>query len=179
MGKNIAYGAVFGVLWGITEGIIGTLFHRIHLPFTGEILSALAILILSFTYLKSSKKEVIIITGIIAIIIKLTFMGSIFIGPVISIGLLSLPFYAGLITFTGKKAIYFAGILAGSWSPFYFGIIKLKFIGPELLTLYEKMFKKIGIIIQPTPLIIIIFIVGWVLALLGVLGAIWLEKEIV
>ena len=78
MGKNIAYGAVFGVLWGITEGIIGTLFHRIHLPFTGEILSALAILILSFTYLKSSKKEVIIITGIIAIIIKLTFFFTIY-----------------------------------------------------------------------------------------------------
>ena len=179
MGKNIAYGAVFGVFWGIIEGIFGTLLHRIHLPFTGEILASIAILIMTFAYLKSSKKEVVIIAGIIAIITKLTFMGNIFIGPIIGIGIISILFYTGIFTFPGKRGIYFAGLLAGSWSPFYFGIIKLKIIGPELLTLYEKFFYKMGIEIKPLPLIITIFIIGWILSIIGVLGAVWLEKEIV
>ena len=179
MGKVIAYSSVFGVLWGIVEGLLGTFFHRIHLPFTGEILASFAVLILSFVYIKSGKNDAILFTGIVAILVKLTFMGNFFIGPIISIGIITVLFYVGLLTFKGKKGVFWGGLLAGSWSPFYFGIIKLKLIGPELLELYEKMFGRLGINLKPTPIIILIFIVGWLLALAGVMGAIWLEKEIV
>ncbi len=168
-GKRVAYSAVFGILIGLWETLAGNFLHQLRVPFTGETLSFFDILIFAYIFQKTRDRNIILYSVAVAIAIRITLMGTFSLGPIIGVAAISLLFYTGTIL---KKIAYLAGgTLAGLWSPFYFGIIKVKLLGPELLQSYKFLFKKAGITFTPEELIILLIIVGGVSGLLaGIAG---------
>ena len=165
-GKSIAYGAIFGIVIGLWEVFAGNFLHELRVPFRGEILSTFDIFILSFALFASRRREVILYIAVVAIVIKATITGTFLIGPIIGITMVSILFFLG--NFIRKTGYLLGGLLAGAWAPFYFGIIKVKLLGPELLTSYKILFDKIGLSVSPQTIINISIAIG---ATLGAIAA--------
>lgn len=81
MNKNdfyaAAYIAVFGVLWGAVEILLGNVLHLFSVPFKGTILSAIGCIIclVGSSLIPGKKSLAILYIGIIAILIKLFSFG--------------------------------------------------------------------------------------------------------
>ncbi len=165
MGKKIAYGAVFGILIGLWEAFFGNFLHQLRIPFKGEILSTFDILIFSYAFTASGKREVILYITAVAIAIKAAIAGTFNMGPIIGIAMIGILFLAG--SMVKKWGYLIGGALAGAWAPFYFGIIKVKLLGPELLDSYKMIFSHIGLKLQPITIIHMLIISGAVLGMIA------------
>ncbi len=167
MGKKIAYGAVFGILIGLWEVFFGNFLHQLRIPFRGEILSAFDILIFSYAFTASRRREVVLYITAVAIAIKTALSGTFMLGPVIGLAMTGILFTFG--SMIKKWGYVIGGALAGAWAPFYFGIIKVKLLGPELLDSYNRLFSSIGIKLTTQQIIHMTIVTG---AVLGIIAAI-------
>lgn len=72
-----AYIAVFGVLWGAVEILLGNILHLFEVPFKGTILSAIGCIIclVGSSLIPNKKNLAILYIGLIAILIKLFSFG--------------------------------------------------------------------------------------------------------
>lgn len=77
--------AVFGTLWGVVEMGLGSLFHALHLPLTGALLSAIGLAIALIGRLFVPRRGSTLFIGLIAMLLKLFSIGNVVVGPMIGI----------------------------------------------------------------------------------------------
>lgn len=166
-----AYVAVFGVLWGTIEILLGNILHLFEIPFKGTILSSIGCIIclLGNSFINSKKKSSIIYIGLIAILIRLFSFGIFKIHIFISMFMEALLIQT-IIILLGENIIGFivSGILA-VFTPYissaiFFGIILnngLEFLQHGIIkdSVYLNQIFH-GFIIALILIIIINFLIG-------------------
>lgn len=86
MNKNsIIAIAVFGTLWGFVEATLGSALHLLNLPFSGSILTSVAIIIILIARMYNPTKGSTVLMAIIAAFIKAISIATVKIGPFIAI----------------------------------------------------------------------------------------------
>ncbi|MGB5933817.1 MAG: hypothetical protein WBH57_12220 [Anaerolineae bacterium] len=114
--RELVYIAVFGAIWGAIEMTLGSYLHVLNVPQTGTILSAMGVAILVVGRSFVPKRGATLLTGIVALFIKMFSLGGIVINPMIAIFMESLLVELGL----GAKGIskvrcVLAGAMGTSW----------------------------------------------------------------
>ncbi len=114
--RELVYMAIFGAIWGAVEMTLGSYLHVLNVPQTGTILSAIGVAILVVGRSFVPRKGATLLTGIVALFIKMFSLGGIVINPMIAIFMESLLVEVGL----GAKGIrrgrcMLAGALGTSW----------------------------------------------------------------
>jgi len=129
--KKIAYIASFGMLWGISELVLGTWLHMLHMPFKGSLLTAIGmyIILTGRKMIPGRDRTSLISMGVICVVIKFFSIGLVPKPNIyISILLETLLAQAGLIIAGHNLAGYMlGGALALLWPPasrvIFFGLI--------------------------------------------------------
>ena len=75
--KKIAYIASFGMLWGISELVLGTWLHMLHMPFKGSLLTAIGmyIILTGRKMIPGRDRTSLISMGVICVVIKFFSIG--------------------------------------------------------------------------------------------------------
>lgn len=114
--RELVYMAIFGAIWGAMEMTVGSYMHVLNVPQTGTILSAIGVAILVVGRSFVPKRGATLLTGVVALFIKMFSLGGIVINPMIAILMESLLVEVGL----GAKGIsrgrcILAGAMGTSW----------------------------------------------------------------
>ena len=114
--RELVYMAIFGAIWGAIEMTLGSYLHVLNVPQTGTILSAVGVAILVGGRSFVPKRGATLLSGIVALFIKMFSLGGIVINPMIAIFMESLLVELGL----GAKGIskvrcILAGAMGTSW----------------------------------------------------------------
>ncbi len=144
--RELVIMAVFGALWGLVEISLGSVFHAIHFPLAGTMLSVLGVMIVAIGRLFVPKRGTTIFIGVIAMVLKLFSIGNVLIGPMV--GILSEAVIAELILdlFPRPALLPFVFACAGAalWTviqPFVTGIL---LFGRNLLVVWLDLLDTGG-----------------------------------
>lgn len=114
--RELVYIAVFGTIWGAIEMTLGSYLHVLNAPQTGTILSAMGVAILVVGRSFVPKRGATLLTGIVALFIKMFSLGGIVINPMIAIFMESLLVELGLgAQGISKVRCVLAGAMGTSW----------------------------------------------------------------
>ncbi|MFB0515117.1 MAG: hypothetical protein ACETWG_00755 [Candidatus Neomarinimicrobiota bacterium] len=110
----VAYIAVFGSLWGLSEATLGTALHLMRIPFSGLIMTAIALIIILIARAFYNAPGSTISIALLAAIIKALSISTVKVGPMIGIiseGLLA----EGILTLIrpGRTGFLIAGLALG------------------------------------------------------------------
>ena len=124
------------------EIIFGNFLHSLRIPFAGQILSGIAVALITATQQKWKTKGLVIRAGLICAVMKLLSPGVNIFGPTIGIIVESLLFEAMLKVFGLNVLGYiFGGGLAVSWSLAQRLINYLISYGSNIVELYNNIIK--------------------------------------
>ena len=114
--QELVYIAVFGTIWGAVEMSIGSYLHVLNVPQAGTILAAIGMAILVVGRHFVPRRGTTLLTGVVAMFIKMLSVGGIVLNPMIGIFMESLlaelAFGAKGIS---KGRCMLAGALGTSW----------------------------------------------------------------
>lgn len=156
--------AVIGGIWAAIEIIAGSFLHNLKVPFSGTILSMVAVFMLVAFSLHWKERGVILRAGLIAALMKSISPSAIILGPMIGIIMEALIIEFILFLLGRNLAGYIvAGILAVTWTLLQKIISLLILYGFNLVkivnALYQFLLSKTGLE-QLSPLILILLILG-------------------
>jgi hypothetical protein len=83
--RSVAFIAVFGGLWGLSESTLGSFLHLVRLPLSGLILSAIALVIILIARTYNNTRGSTFLMGLVAALIKLVGLSITKIGPMVGI----------------------------------------------------------------------------------------------
>ena len=83
--KSIVAIAVFGTLWGFIEATLGNALHLLHLPFSGSILSSIALIIILIARIYNPTRGSTFLMALIAAFIKALSFATVKLGPFVAI----------------------------------------------------------------------------------------------
>lgn len=143
--KKIAYTASFGMLWGLSELLVGSWLHMLHIPFRGSIMTVLGvwIILMGLKFIPGDAKGSLIGMGLICASVKFLSMGMVP-KPNIYISIVAEAALAeGGIFLGGRSALGYmlAGGLALLWPPFS----RLTIAGIMLGGDYIRFIERIGL----------------------------------
>ncbi len=169
--------SVVGSLWASSEIILGSFLHNAQVPFSGTILSAIAVILLVASERFWKTKGIIWRAGIICAVMKTISPSANIFGPMISIAAEAF-LLEGFIKLLGSN---YAGYIVGggfavSWSLFYkiFGSIIV--YGFSIIELYSRLYqfavKQINFKFNsPWALILLLFFIYLIFGgIAGILG---------
>ena len=134
--------SVIGSLWASSEIILGSFLHNAHLPFSGTILTFIAVILLvgSSRYWKAT--GIIWRAGLICAVMKTISPSADIFGPMVSIAAEALILEA-VVKVIGSNYTGFilGGGLAVSWSLFYKIINLIIIYGFNIIELYSKLYQ--------------------------------------
>ncbi len=142
---TIAYIAVFGTLWGISEAVLGGFLHIINMPFKGTVLTAIGtVILLTGAWLLPVKRGFpFLYMGCIACVVKLFSMGvlriNIFVSLMIEAFLLQITVSALGYNILGYLA---AGMLACLWPLFSRMLLYGLIFGQGFYNMYYDTLKE-------------------------------------
>ncbi len=125
--------AVFGALWGMAEMTVGSLFHALHLPLAGMVVSTLGAVAATAGYVFVPRRGAVLVMGLVSALLKAFSIGSVVVGPMVAIVVESLLAELGLMLAGGRPrraALVLAGALMVLWS-FVHPFISVGLIGGE------------------------------------------------
>ncbi len=170
--------SVIGSLWASSEIILGSFLHNAHLPFSGTILTFIAVILLvgSSCYWKAT--GIIWRAGLICAVMKTISPSADIFGPMISIAAEALILEA-VVRVIGSNYTGFilGGGLAVSWSLFYKIINLIIIYGFNIIELYSKLYqfaiKQLNFPMEsPWTLILFLFfidlLIGGAAAVIGI-----------
>ncbi len=169
--------SVIGSLWASSEIILGSFLHNAHIPFSGTILTFIAIIFLVSSSRYWSANGIIWRAGLICAVMKTISPSADIFGPMISIAAEAF-ILDGIVGLLGSNYVGFilGGGLAVSWSLFYKIINLIIIYGFNIVDLYSKLYqfaiKQLNIPMEnPWTLILLLFIldliIGGIAALIG------------
>lgn len=83
--RSVAFIAVFGCLWGLSEATLGSILHLVRLPLSGLILSAIALVIILIARTYNNTRGSTFMMGLVAALIKLVGLSTAKLGPMVGI----------------------------------------------------------------------------------------------
>jgi len=136
--------SVMGCLWASSEIVLGSFLHNLRIPFSGNILTAIGIIIVLAVGQKWRERGLFWRAGLICALLKSLSPSAVILGPMVSIfaeGLLLE--LACLLIGRNIAGCLIAGALAMSWNLFYFIINNIVVYGPDMIKLYMGFIKFI------------------------------------
>jgi nucleoside-triphosphatase THEP1 len=167
--------SIAGTIWAASEIVLGSFLHNLRIPFSGNILTAIGIIILiSLSYLWT-EKGLFWRAGLICAVMKTMSPSAVIFGPMIAIFAESLLLDLFVRLLGRTMAGYIAGaIFAMSWNLFQKIANYIIFYGSDIVEVYTNLLKlaqkqldiKTDIVWLPIILLLIVY------ALFGVSAAI-------
>jgi len=132
--------SVLGSVWAASEIVLGSFLHNIRMPFSGNVLVGIAmILLISASHLWKDK-GVIWRSGLIAALLKTMSPSAVIFTPMIAIFTEGVLLEIMVRLFHRKKIGYYIGAaLAMSWNLVQKVIMMIFFYGMNLVKVYEKL----------------------------------------
>ncbi len=136
--------AVLGSVWAASEIILGSFLHNIRMPFSGNVLVGIAmVLLISASYLWK-ENGVIWRAAVICALLKTMSPSAIIFTPMLAIFAEGVLLDLMVRLFKRKNIGYFIGAaLAMSWNLFQKVIIMVFFYGMNLIKIYEKLMRSV------------------------------------
>lgn len=170
--------SIIGTLWAASEIVLGSFLHNLKIPFSGNILTAIAIIILiSISYIWT-EKGLFWRAGVICAIMKTMSPSAVIFGPMIAIFSESVLLEISVRLFGKTAAGYILGaMLAMSWNLFQKIANFIIFYGFNIVDLYTNLIKFAQkqldihtdiVWLPPIVLFIIYCILGFISAFTGI-----------
>lgn len=132
--------AVVGSLWGASEIVLGSFLHNLKIPFSGNLLTAIAIVIMIAGHRLWPERGIIIRAGLICAALKTMSPSASIMGPMIAITmqatLMEVALLLGRSTWFGYLL---GGGLAMSWNIFHRIFTSIVLYGGTLIELYKSL----------------------------------------
>jgi nucleoside-triphosphatase THEP1 len=134
--------SIAGTLWAASEIVLGSFLHNLRVPFGGNILTAIGIIILiSISYVWTDK-GLFWRAGLICALMKTLSPSAVIFGPMIAILTESLLLELSVFVFGRSLAGYLAGsMLAMSWNLFQKIVNYLIMYGSDIALVYSSLLK--------------------------------------
>jgi len=132
--------SIIGTIWAAAEIVLGSFLHNLRVPFSGNVLTAIALVILISVSHKWREHGLYWRAGLICALMKTMSPSAVIFGPMIAIIAESLLLEASVRLF-GRTVIGFiiGSMLAMSWNLFQKIINLLIFYGGKLVDLYANL----------------------------------------
>ncbi len=132
--------SIIGTIWAAAEIVLGSFLHNLHVPFSGNVLTAIALVILISVSHKWREHGLYWRAGLICALMKTMSPSAIIFGPMIAIIAESLLLEASVRLF-GRTVIGFiiGSMLAMSWNLFQKILNLVIFYGGNLVDLYSSL----------------------------------------
>ena len=132
--------SVLGSVWAASEIVLGSFLHNIRMPFSGNVLVGIAMILLISASHLWKEKGVIWRSGLIAALLKTMSPSAIIFTPMIAIFTEGILLEIMVRVFNRKKIGYYIGAaLAMSWNLVQKVIMMVFFYGMNLVKVYEKL----------------------------------------
>ncbi len=178
--KSIVSIAVFGTLWGFVEATLGTALHLLHLPFTGSILSSIALIIILIARIYNPTRGSTFLMALVAAFIKALSFSTVKLGPFVAIILEGITIEVILSLFRPGRFGFFASALVMALYPLIQTIVtKTILFGsdfvPVILELAQGFSERVGF--NAGWWMLGIYIVAQIVLPLGAAYFAWLLKK--
>lgn len=132
--------AVLGSLWAASEIVLGSFLHNLRIPFSGHILTAIAIVIVVAGHRAWPCKGLLIRAGLIAALMKSASPSAVLLGPMVAIAMEGVLMEAG-VRLLGIRVWGYAlgGALAMSWTLTQKLVSLLITYGTDLVGVYQDL----------------------------------------
>ena len=132
--------AVIGSLWGASEIVLGSFLHNLRVPFSGNILTAIGIILMVAGHRLWPERGILFRAGLICAALKTLSPSPIILGPMLSIFMQAS--LMELTVFVGRKSnlsYIIGGGLAVSWNLLYRILSTIILYGSSLIALYQNL----------------------------------------
>ncbi len=176
--------SVLGSLWASSEIVLGSFLHNLKIPFSGNILTAIGIILLISVAFHWKEKGLFWRAGLICALMKAISPSAVIFGPMIAIFCEALLMEIAVQIFHRTIVGYLlAGMLAMSWNFVQFILNYLIMYGFKIFNLYVDVFhfieKQLHISVSsPWLLILILIFIYVIMGLLTSLIGIYIGKKI-
>jgi hypothetical protein len=179
--------SILGTTWAASEIVFGSFLHNLRVPFSGNILTAVGLIILISSSFKWKEEGLFWRAGLICAIMKSMSPSAIIIGPMVAIFTESL-LLEGSVRLMGKTWLGFAigSILAMIWTLIQKILNLLLFYGADLIEVYKSLMHmaqkqlqvQTDLVWTPLAIMLVIEIILGVLAsYIGIRAGRNLEKD--
>lgn len=147
--KSLVAIAVFGTLWGFIEATLGSALHLLHLPFSGSILTSIALIIILIARIYNPTRGSTFLMAVIAAFIKAISFATVKLGPFVAIiaegALIELVFF---ILKPGRISFLTCGLVMALYPIVQTIVTKSILFGssfvPVIIDLAEGFSEKVG-----------------------------------
>jgi len=170
--------SILGTIWAASEIVLGSFLHNLRVPFSGNILTAIGIIVLVSASYKWKEHGIFWRAGVICALLKTMSPSAVIFGPMIAI--LSEAILLELTTRLLGRTIpgFIAGaVLAMSWNLFHKVVKLIIFYGNNIIEVYTNLMeyaeRQLGLQFDAvwTPLLLLLLIqilFGATAALIGI-----------
>ncbi len=178
--KSIVSIAVFGTLWGFIEATLGNALHLLHLPFSGTILTSIALIIILIARIYNPTRGSTFLMAIIAALIKAISFSTVKLGPFVAIIAEGILIEILLSTFrTGRVGFFTSGLVMAAYPIVQTVITKSILFGssfvPIIIDLAGGFSKQVGY--QAGWWLLGIYLMAQILLPLGAAYLAWILKK--
>jgi nucleoside-triphosphatase THEP1 len=170
--------SIAGTTWAASEIVLGSFLHNLKFPFSGNILTAIGIIILISISYKWNEKGLIWRAGVICAIMKTMSPSAVIFGPMVAIFTEAL-LMEGSVRLLGRSipGYILGGMLAMSWNLFHKIVNFIIFYGFNIVAIYSDLLKfaqkqldiRFDIVWLPILILLLLYCVsGFVAALIGI-----------
>lgn len=136
--------SILGTIWAASEIVLGSFLHNLRVPFSGNILTAIGVVILIAASYKWKEKGIFWRAGVICALLKTMSPSAVIFGPFIAI--LSEAFLLEIATrIFGRTMLGFmlGSILAMSWNLFHKIFKMVVFYGNNIVDIYTNLMRYV------------------------------------
>jgi nucleoside-triphosphatase THEP1 len=132
--------SVIGTTWAASEIILGSFLHNLHIPFKGNILTAIGVILLISASYKWKDRGLFWRSGVVCAMMKTMSPSAVIFGPMVAILMESLLFQFSVRVFGRNITGYiFGSILAMSWVFFQKIANLLIYYGNNIVDIYKGL----------------------------------------
>jgi nucleoside-triphosphatase THEP1 len=132
--------AALGSVWAASEITLGSFLHNLNFPFSGHVLTAVAVLLLSGAQRRWGGRGVVARAGLVAAMMKSASPSAVLLGPMVAISVEGLSFELGLLIGRGGLlGCLIGGALAMSWTLLQLLLRLLLAYGANLAEAYRQV----------------------------------------
>jgi nucleoside-triphosphatase THEP1 len=132
--------AVLGSLWAASEIVLGSFLHNLRVPFSGHILTAIAVVVLVAGHRTWPVRGLLLRAGVIAALMKSVSPSAVLMGPMVAIAMEGALMEVAVRLGGGRVVGYVVGgVLAMSWTLGQKVFTLLLTYGPDLVRLYGDL----------------------------------------
>jgi nucleoside-triphosphatase THEP1 len=134
--------SVLGTLWASSEIVLGSFLHNLRVPFSGNILTAIALVLLISASYKWREKGLFWRAGIICALLKTMSPSAVIFGPMVAIISEAMLLEAAVRLFGHSMfGFIFGSVLAMSWNLFQKIFNLIIFYGYNIVEVYTNLMK--------------------------------------